>query len=165
MLTLVQKKMRGALILVGASLSWAAMAGPLPVQQLPAELDRCGRFAPVNGEPYRWVQMDMDVSQLFASHATAAGHAPGGNAYWDHTTIPAGFVAQKQTSYCSSFIDPAGFPHHISQARTCTLQLSSQHVGGGNQQVVATLKYSGCYLKSSTRKPNKLQAASSHLRH
>ncbi|MBB3060831.1 hypothetical protein [Microbulbifer rhizosphaerae] len=156
MITLPQKKSLTALIVVGAALSFSAIAGPLPVQELPAELDRCGGFAPVNNEPYHWVQMDMDVSQIFSIHATAAGHMPGGNYSWSHTYIPVSFVAQKQTQYCDSFIDPAGFPHHISQARSCALSLSTQHVGGGNQQVVATLEYSGCYLKSSIRKPNKL---------
>lgn len=165
MLTHIQKKSIAALTLLGASLSFAATAGPLPIQELPAELDRCGRFAPVNNEPYRWIQMDMDVTQIFTNHATAAGHAPGGGVHWHHTSIPTSFVTQKQTEYCNSFIDPAGFPHHISQGRSCSLNLTSQHTGGGNQRVVATLKYSGCYLKSSTRKPNKLQAMSHSFKH
>lgn len=158
MTTPVYKKSLAALIAVGATLSFSAVAGPLPVQQLPLELDRCAGFEPVNNEPYFWVQMDMDVSQIFSYHATAAGHMPGGNASWSHTYIPVNFVAQMQTQYCDSFIDPAGFPHHISKARSCALSLSTQHTGGGNQQVVATLEYSGCYLKSSVRKPNKLWA-------
>ncbi|MCW8127535.1 hypothetical protein [Microbulbifer halophilus] len=158
MTTPVYKKSLTALIAVGAALSLSAVAGPLPIQELPAELDRCGGFEPVNDEPYFWVQMDVDVSQIFSYHATAAGYMTEGNAFWSHTYFPASFVSQKQTQYCDSFIDPAGFPHHISQARSCSLNLSTMPTGGGGQKVVATLEYSGCYLKSSVRKPNKLIA-------
>lgn len=153
-----------ALIVVSAALSFSAIAGPLPVQELPAELNRCGGFEPVNNEPYYWIQMDMDVSQIFSSHVTAAGYMPGGNAFWSYMSIPVSFVTEKQAQYCDSFIDPAGFPHQISQARSCALSLSTQSAGGGDQRVVTTLEYSGCYLKSSIRRPNKLLADEHNFR-
>lgn len=116
-------------------------------KQPPVDFDRCGNMLPDNNERYHWVEMDMDVNQRFYNDATNAGYPVGGPANQMYAGVPLSFKQQKETQYCNSYIDPAGFPHHISQHRTCSLHFSP----------LATLQYSGCYLKSSTRKRNRLQ--------
>ncbi|WP_151444816.1 hypothetical protein [Halomonas lysinitropha] len=134
---------------------------PAEVERLPAEanrlrvpagsgaavdFDRCANVITLSNsnERYHWIQMDMDVSQRFYNDAINAGYSVSGPANQMYSQIPASFVQQQETQYCNNYIDPAGFPHHISKNRTCSLSLHP----------VATLKYSGCYLKSSTRKRN-----------
>lgn len=130
-----------------------------PVELGPVELDRCGSFDPVNGEHYRWVEMDVDVGDRFRNDATNAGYDLSGPANQAYEGIPASFFQQKEAQYCHQFIDPAGFPHHISQARSCSLgQRYVSTAGGHGEYWVIELQYSGCYLESSTRRERPVEA-------
>lgn len=112
----------------------------------PDLVDRCGKFSPVNGERYKWVQKNINVTSLFVAHATAAG-------FNNPFSAPASFVAQESALFCSHLVDPTGFPHHISQARSCQLSV----YGAKSTKTLipppsrASLVYSGCYLPSSKR--------------
>ena len=113
----------------------------------PDLIDRCGKFSPVNGERYKWVQKNINVTSLFVAHATTAG-------FNNPFSAPASFVAQESNLFCSHLVDPTGFPHHISKARVC--QLSVFYGAKSTKTLIppqshATLLYSGCYLPSSQR--------------
>jgi hypothetical protein len=97
----------------------------------------CGKFMPVAGETYKWIEKDVDLTSSFSGYPN----------------MSSGFISQKSNQLCASQVDPAGFPHHISKARQCQLKILYLAPQVGGRKVV--LSYSGCYLPSSKRVPSR----------
>lgn len=104
-------------------------------------LDKCSKYYAPN-ENYLYISKITDMTTSFRAAAQHAG-------YSDFHSIPQSFKNQIQTDYCYSYIDPPGFPHHISKIRACSLTVQSASPAAGG--LTAKLKHSGCYLKSSKR--------------
>lgn len=110
-------------------------------------LNKCSKYYSPS-EPYNYISKTTNMTTAFITAAQNAG-------YNNFQSIPQSFKHQKQAEYCYSYVDPLGFPHHISKLRTCslTVQSASPAVGG----LTAKLTHSGCYLSSSRRHMNRFR--------
>ena len=110
-------------------------------------LNKCLKYYSPS-EPYKYISKTTNMTTAFITAAQRAG-------YSNIQSIPQSFKNQKQAEYCYSYVDPLGFPHHISKLRACSLTVQSASPAAGG--LTAKLNHSGCYLTSSKRHMNRFR--------
>lgn len=106
---------------------------------------KCSKFSPVTtqngyanaaGPSFSWIDQHVNIDTGVRNWIAHYGPS-GAQAYIN--------------AYCASNPDPAGFPHHINFARSCSLV--SLMIGGGSTAYHA--RYTGCTSKEQAAKPGK----------